>query len=181
MPTEPHPNVLYRELATVQVKELKPSPTKLLQEIVNFGTNAFVRCFSSVDPEDEENIHLAPFALYRQILELTDGIEILVSAGAPMAAPPLLRNSFEALLGLEFMLEDRSHYVARSLAWLTGYTRATLRTYASMLPMTTEGHAFLDAVKEDRFVRTLPSPPEDQVVKATENLRRYWTGLNSSR
>jgi hypothetical protein len=168
MPTEAHQDILYRELSIVQYKELRPSPTALLQEVVNFGTNAFVRCLSSTGKE--ENIHLAPFTLYRQILELTDGTEILISNASPSAGLPLLRSSFEALLALEFILENDEHYQTRSLAWLTGYVIETLRVYSSLLPKTIEGEKFLTTIAEDKSVRTFPLPPEDEVSKAIDNL-----------
>lgn len=168
MPTEAHRNVLYREFSLVQYKELEPSPTTLLQEVVNFGTNAFIRCLTSAG--EEENVHLAPLALYRQILELTDGIEILVSNAAPSACFPLLRNSFEALLSLEFILEDIAQYETRSLCWLASYARDTIRVYSSLLPETQEGERFLDSIREDKFVRNFPLPPAEGVSKAINNL-----------
>jgi hypothetical protein len=168
MPTEPHHDVLYRELSLVQLRELRPSPTTLLQEVVNFGTNAFIRCLSSAGKE--ENIHLAPFAIYRQLLEYTDGTEIIISNAAPSSSIPLLRSSFEALLALEFILEDNSCYESRSLSWLAGYVRETLRFYKSLIPKTTEGAQFLEAVTQDKSVRNFPLPPKNDVVKAIENL-----------
>jgi len=141
MPTEAHHEVLYRELSIVQLKELIPSPTTLLQEVVNYGTNAFIRCLYSAGPE-EENVHLAPFSLYRQILELTDGTEILISNASPSAAIPLLRSSFEALLALEFILEHIELYQTRSLAWLAGYVRKTLNSIALLLPKRLKGRDF---------------------------------------
>jgi hypothetical protein len=170
MPTEAHPDVLYRELSVIQLKEFKPSPSALLQEVINFGTQAFIRCISSVD--QEENVHLAPFALYRQILELTDGTEILVSNAAPAATIPLLRNTFEGLLSLEYILEDNDYYKERSLAWLAGYVLGTLRTYNSLIASTTEGENFSSAIAEDKSVRSFPLPPEEEVKKAIENLDR---------
>jgi hypothetical protein len=168
MPTEAHHNVLYREFSLVQYKELNPSPTNLLQEVVNFGTNVFIRCLTSAG--EEENVHLAPLALYRQILELTDGIEVLVSNAAPSACFSLLRNSFESLLSLEFILEDNGKYETRSLCWLASYARDTIRVYSSLLPETQEGEKFLDSIKEDKFVRNFPLSPAEEVSKAINNL-----------
>ena len=168
MPTESHPNVLYRELAVVQVKELKPSPTTLLQEVVNFGTHAFVRCMSNT--KGEENVHLAPFALFRHILELTDGIEILISNASPSTAVPLLRSSYEALLSLEYILEDSEKYERRSLSWLVGHVRQKIRTYRSFIATVNEGKEFLKAIEEDKNVRDFPFPPKDQITDSIKNL-----------
>lgn len=168
MPTDPHHDVLYRELSIVQLKEFRPSPTTLLQEVVNFGTNAFVRYLSYA--EGEENVHLAPLALYRNIIELTDGTEILVSNASPSASIPLLRSSFEALLAIEYIVEDNEHYESPSLSWLAGYVRRKIQIYKSLLTNTDEGEKFLEAIENDKTVRTFPLPPEDDVSKAIKNL-----------
>jgi len=103
MPTQPREDVLYRELSVLQAREANKLATPLLQEVVNFGTDAFVRCISY--SAGEENVDLAPFALYRHILELTDGVEVLVANACPVPAIPSLRSAFEALLSLEFKRE----------------------------------------------------------------------------
>jgi len=170
MPTTPHHDVLYRELSLIQLKELRPSPTTLLQEVINFGSNAFVRCLSGAG--DEENVHLAPFALYRRLLELIDGTKILVSNAAPSASIPLLRSAFEAHLSLEFILENDGLYETRSLSWLVVYLRQPIRPYRSFLNKTVEGDEFLKAINEDKTIRNFPLPPEDDVSKAIQNLAK---------
>ena len=170
MPTTPYKDVLYRELSIIQFKAFKPSPSDLLQELVNFGTNAFIRCITSVD--QEKNVHLAPFTLYRQNLEFTDGIEILVSNAAPSCALPLLRSTFESLLFLEYILEDDEQYQKRSLAWLVFYLKSKLHSYNSLLPKTNEGDKFAAAIANDKSVKSFPLPPQDLVSSSVENLVR---------
>lgn len=168
MPTDPHQDILYRELAIVQVRDLFPNVAPLLREIVNFGTNAFVRCLSY--GEGEENVHLAPFTLYRHVLELTDSIEVMVDNGCPSAATPNLRSSFEGLLSLEYITETPADYRTRSLSWLAAYIRRRLRTYRPLLVSSSEGKEFLTAIEEDKTVRDFPSLPQDKVTAAIVNL-----------
>lgn len=170
MPTEPHRDILYRELATVQARDLFPRAAPLLREVVNFGTNTFVRCMSAGD--GEENTHLAPFALYRHILELTDSIEVLVANGCPSACKPNLRSAFEALLSLEYITQPGADYRVRSLSWLAAYARDHLRMYRSLLQSSAEGKGFLDAIQSDKTVREFPPLPQDKVAEGIARMEK---------
>src|SRR5205085_1346709 len=99
MPTKPLEAALDRDFSRVAAKELIEIASPLLQEIVNFGTNALQRCHISATGGEDEDI--AALLLYRQIIEFTDGIEVLVSQACVVPAIPLLRASFEASLALE--------------------------------------------------------------------------------
>lgn len=168
MPTEAHADILYRDLAVVQVRDVYPDTSPLLIEVVNFGTNALVRAMSY--GEGEENLHLAAFALYRHILENTDAIQVLVENGCPATAAPNLRTSFEALLSLEYITESDDEYRIRSLSWLAGYARKRLRVYRSLLTSTQLGRDFLRSIEEDKTVRDFPSLPQDQVAEGVERM-----------
>jgi len=168
MPTEARHDVLYRELSIVDAKEMIDIASPLLQEVINFATHVFVRCISYSD--GDENVDLAPYALYRHIMELTDGIEVLVSKACPSPAIPLLRSSFEGLLALEYILEDSKSYVHRSLSWLTSYVIKRLNIYETLISTTDRGHEFLRAIEEDKNVRDFPLPPQDEIQDAIDNL-----------
>ena len=170
MPTDPHPDILYRDFAIVQVRDAFPRAAPLLREVVNFATNAFVRCLSY--GEGEENLHLAPFALHRHILELTDSIEVLVNNGCPAACNANLRSSFEALLSLEYMTEPGADYRTRSLSWLAAYARDHLRTYRALLQSSSEGKDFLSAIQNDKTVREFPPFPQDKVADGIARMER---------
>jgi hypothetical protein len=170
MPTDAHQDILYRELAVVQTRELFPRASPLLREIVNFATNAFVRCMSYA--EGEKNVHLAPFSLHRHILELTDAIEVLVSNGCPSACQSNLRSSFEALLSLEYITEPGSDYRLRSLSWLAAYARDHLGTYRSLSTSSPQGQRFLAAIQDDNAVREFPPLPQDEIAKGIERMER---------
>jgi len=87
----------------------------LLIEVINFGCLAFARWASKPSPQEHE---LAILFAYRQLIDLTDGIQILISESAPSPARLQLRGAFEALLSLRWITETDTEH--RSYAYLTG-------------------------------------------------------------
>jgi hypothetical protein len=169
MATKPLQTVLYRELSRVEAKELIDSAASLLEELVNWGTNALVRCAASAFQGVDED--LAILALYRHIIEMTDGIEVLISQACPIPAIPPLRSSFEALLSLEYILETEQHYVRRSLSWLVGYIHQRLDSYERLDPSTAKGAQFARSFEKDQFAFDISWLPPAEVQAAQANLR----------
>ena len=156
MPTKPLEKLLYRELSKVSVKELIDIASPLLQELVNFSTNAFARCASSSKGKVDED--LAILMLYLHVIEMTDAIEVLVSQSCPTPAQTLLRSSFEATLYIEYILEKESEYVARSLAWLVGCVHNRLEAYRLFSP----------SAPPDRSVRRTLEEHKSEAMRALE-------------
>jgi hypothetical protein len=169
MPTDPLHSVLYRELMIAQAQDVLSIATPLFQELVNYGSNALIRCATS--SRGNENEDLAPLALYRHILEMTDAFEVLIANSCAAPTVPILRSTFEALLSLEYILESETEYVLRSLSWLAGYVRKRIAMYESMLPTTQRGMEFIASVRKDKSIPDLLNPPADDVEKAIGNLR----------
>lgn len=137
---------------------------------MNFATNAFVRCLSY--SEGGENVDLAPFSLHRHVMEMTDAVEVLLSNACPVPAIPILRSSFEAILSLEFIVEDEELYERRSLTWLVSYVRKRLALYEFLLSTSSRGQEFLELIEQDKTIRDFPLPPEEDVEAAIDNLRK---------
>jgi hypothetical protein len=76
-------------------------------------------------------------ALYRHLIHMANGIELLLSARATRPAIPLLRSAFEAYLSLEYIFQER--YEERSLAWMCSYYRRLLRRLDLLDPTTKTG------------------------------------------
>ena len=93
----------------------------LLRDLVDYVTNAFVRCAEEVKKDPDGN--LAVLILYIHLIEMTDGVQVLVSEACATPATPLLRSSFETLLAIKFILESnvREDYLLRSRSWLAYY------------------------------------------------------------
>lgn len=168
MPTRPLETLLYRELSQVEAKSIIDIASPLLQEFVNYGTHALVRCADSLIGEENED--LAVLALYRHLIEMIDGVEVLISQSCSAPAAPLLRSSFEALLYIEYILEDDAEYVRRSLSWLAGHAHRRLGIYRSLDRSTTAGKRFQEALKQDKTVQEFTFPPQDQVQRAQKVL-----------
>lgn len=169
MPTDPLEIILYRELAVVSAKSIIDIACPLLRELVNYGSNALVRCATS--GSDKENEDLAVLSLYRHMLEMTDGIEVLVAQSCAMPAIPLLRSSFEALISLEYIVEDNAKYVSRSLAWLVGYLHQRITMYELLDPTIEKGKEYQEALRLDKSVQNLELPPTQDIGRSIDNLR----------
>jgi hypothetical protein len=143
MPTEPFKKLLDRDFAKVAAKPIIDIASPLLIDVVNEATTAFQRCQVSIgrggdsEMEKDEGQHLAPFILYRQIIEMADGIEVLISNSCSEATLPLLRSMLEALLSLDYMLKE--DYKTRSLSWLCSYVHKRIEDYERVDPTTDRG------------------------------------------
>lgn len=147
MKSEPLKSILYRELSKAKNKELIEIASPLLIEIVNFSTNALMRCTtSSINSID---VDVAPMALYRHIIELTDAIQVLIIESCPNPSVLLLRSSFEALLSLEYIFENDSDYEDRSLSWTVNYVKQRLEMYERFDKTTERGKKYCELLKND--------------------------------
>lgn len=127
--------ILDRDLAKVSISDLvKEIVSPLLQEVVNHATHAFVRCQS--DATGEVGVDFAAFILYRHIIELTDGVEVLLASSCVPPAIPLLRSSLESGLGLEYILAAPSpeEFNRRARSWLCVYIHKRLDLYDLIEP-----------------------------------------------
>jgi hypothetical protein len=168
MPTKVLESILYRELSKVEAKEFIDIASPLLQELVNYATNVLARCVSSSSKLDED---VAILALYRHIIEITDGIEVLIAQSGAIPAIPLLRSSFEASLSIEYILEKDAVYTRRSLAWLIGYVHKRLDMYERFDPSTSKGREFKRLFDQDKTVSDIKMPPSSEAQKAIANLQ----------
>lgn len=177
MPTNPLESILYRELSKTEAKEIIDIASPLLQELVNFATNALARCATSQDLSGKEDEDVAVLALYRHITELTDGIEVLLSQSCAMAAIPVLRSSFETLLAMEYILENESIYVQRSLAWMLGYAHRRIDMYERLDPSTSKGQGTKRLFDEDKIMASMLKTllPVEEAQKAKARLQTMLT------
>lgn len=154
LPTKPFEKVLYRELSISEARDLIDRASTLLREIVNYSTNALVRCQAEASGEPNEDV--AIFMLYYHMIEMTDAVEILVSQCAPAPAVLQIRSIFEALLSLEYILE--TDYTRRSLAWLAENIFDQVRAHDRLDPTTELGKEYAAAFKVAKRLRNLEIP-----------------------
>lgn len=170
MPTRPLETVIYRDLQIARAAKFLSVATPLFQELVNYGSNVLIRCASS--SERGENEDLASMTLYRHILEMTDAFEVLIAQCCPAPSVPLIRSSFEALMALEYILESKATYVQRSLSWLAVYTHQRLAMYELMRLDSPRGKEFQASIEKDNWVHDLPPVPQDKLRAAIDNLTK---------
>jgi len=144
MPTDPLPSALDREVSKAEARGLIDLACPLFRELVNYGTNALQSCNLEA-ARGQEDEHVAALVLYRHIIEMTDGIEILLAEGSVTPALPLVRSSFEALLQLEYILEDPGCYLQRSLSWMLRQIYDRLAVYEMVDRTTQRGKQFRQA------------------------------------
>ena len=166
MPTKPFQPLLYRELAKTSAREIIDIASPLLQEIVNYATNAFQRCQTSSTGKPDEDLPV--LFSYLHVIEMTDGIEVLISQSCPIPAIPLLRSSFEALLTIDYILE--AEYQQRSFAWLVEYVHTRLKAYEMLDTSLKSGQAFLATLSTDEIGDYMKLPPMPDLPRAIENL-----------
>lgn len=170
MPTKPLETVIYRELQIARAKKFLGVASPLFQELVNYGSNALIRCASSSTRGENED--LAAINLYRHIIEMTDAFEVMIAGCCAAPTVPIVRSTFEALLGLEYILESKSTYVQRSLCWLAVYAHKRIRLYEMMLLDSSKGKEFLASIEKDKWISDLPTPPQDQVQAGIDNMKQ---------
>jgi len=114
--TDPVFSLLHRTQAVFDAKELIAATSTLLQELVNYSTGVYKRCQHAGNTSDED---LPSFILLLHILEMTDGIEVLLSQSCCESAVPLIRSSFEAFISLQYLFQEQEKdYRRRCLCWL---------------------------------------------------------------
>ena len=111
---------------------------------------------------------LAPFILYRQIIEMADGIEVLASSSCSEATLPLLRSMLEALLSLEYMLKE--DYKRRSLSWLCSYVHKRIENYERVDPTTDRGKELKERLEREGGYGATGFPSSKYVERLRELL-----------
>lgn len=145
MPTDEYKPLLDRAWAIQNAVPLVEVACPLLREVVNHATWAFQRCQAATDKLGAENEDAATFVLYRHIIELADGVEVLFASSCVEAAVPLLRAGFEASVSLDYILLESDQYVWRSLTWLCAYIHARMDAYEQLDGSTKRGAAYARA------------------------------------
>ena len=131
MPTEPERDILDPEYSAMDVRLLTDLACPIIRETLNHGTWVAKRCERAPDAQARVDEGLAPIVLYRQVLEMIDGVEVLLRQGCALASLPLLRSAYEAGLGLAYIAATKDPRV--NLAWVTTYVHQRIRGYRNLL------------------------------------------------
>jgi Family of unknown function (DUF5677) len=156
MPTDEYAALLNRLDAIERAAPLIDAACPLLRELVNHASHAFRRCTSLQDKDKigGENEDIAAHVLYRHVIELVDGAEVLFRASCVDAAVPVLRAAFEASLSLDYILQQ--DYARRSLCWTCVYLHGRIAGHRRLDPNTPTGREMV-AVWQREMEHELPA------------------------
>jgi len=183
MPTTAPPGLLDRDLSKAEARQAIDLAVPLLTEIVNQGLAVLARCFA---PPIQGDVHMAVLLPFHHLLEMLDGVQLLVGEAAPSAARPQLRSMLEALLYIEHITEtgpDTLQYAIRGYAYLVARTRDALKALRALRrydAATPEGQDLIarSVVKVDRSIEDIDrniAHLEARLVKTP------WSDVDSSR
>ncbi|MFZ5864682.1 MAG: DUF5677 domain-containing protein [Thermodesulfobacteriota bacterium] len=157
-----HPKLLNREFALQNAQDIIALASPLLTEVVNYATNAYVRCQTSArDPSFGD---LPPLMIYLHMIEMTDGIEQLVAGSCSGPIHPLLRTSLEGFISLEYLFKE--HYEQRCRQWLVCHISEEINYYERFDTRTSRGHQFRQTLNDQGI-------KDDLQVDALEQLIGY--------
>jgi hypothetical protein len=147
MSRDPLTGISFREYAKTDSKPFIDVAQPLLRNAVDFADRTFWRCRAVALRPDREDF--PPLALYRHIIEMTDGIAFLISEGASGPCAPILRSSFEAWLNLTYIMKKETEYRQRSLAWLCAFIHSEIEQKEMLDPATSRGGMFKKRLKAE--------------------------------
>jgi hypothetical protein len=150
VPTEPFRKLLDRDLAKVTAKPIIDVASPLLIEVINHATMAYQRCHVSAGRDSSTGAtseHFAPLMLYQHMIEMADGLESLISSSCSGPALLILRTMLEALLSLDYMLQE--DYRKRSLSWLCSCIHKRIEAYELLDPTTDRGRELKKTLEKE--------------------------------
>ncbi|HUR32042.1 MAG TPA: DUF5677 domain-containing protein, partial [Saprospiraceae bacterium] len=118
--------------------------TDLLDKTIDFGTQIFEWEGEANHPKES----IVSRTFFKNILELGDGISILIQKSSIENAKILLRSLVENIFYLEYLLESDSKN--RALAYLVTTFHSEIKFYSKMDKNSPEGKTFRNVVLKDR-------------------------------
>jgi len=176
MPTEEPKKILDREFSKAAVTPITELSTPLLVELVNAGLMIWRRCELEVGRDGRENEDVAAIVLYRHLIEMVDGIQVLIADSCGTSAIPVLRSAFEGTTSLLYLLSEDAKYVERSLAWLVAEVHAGIAARQLLDPSTARGQGYLQLYQKELGSVRQPVPK----IALADEIRQMEASLQSS-
>lgn len=119
--------ILDRHVAKERASAHFQFPRDLLQEVINYSTGMLGRCFSSIPTDTTPDVGVTHIFLFRQVIELADTIEVMISHGCVSPIRIVLRSMFESTVSLQYQLEFDDDIDKRTLSWIQADIRQRRR------------------------------------------------------
>ncbi|MGB0880062.1 MAG: DUF5677 domain-containing protein [Polaribacter sp.] len=146
----------YKEIKGLLSREILPELKPILDffsesidNAVNFGTNLLKW---DIDKKLIGDEHIAPIMFLRNILEIADGISILVKSSSIDTCYPLQRSLTENVLGLKYLLESEETFKNRSLSYIVWLTQKDLKLCEKFDSTTQNGKQLQKEISKDKLV-----------------------------
>ena len=130
--------------------------------VLHDANNLVISAFDMLKTPRTQNgaeVHAAALLLTRHVIEMVDGVGVLVGKGCAEPCKNLLRGALEAALGVLYIIERDS--ARRNLAYQLGHAHKRIKLYSKYDKNTLQGRAFDAEMKDDEFWQTMKPPPAD--------------------
>jgi hypothetical protein len=127
MKVRPVPEVLSRK-PNKELKKILDLYANSIDEIINFGTHLILW---DINKKRDGKDYFIPSLMLRNIVELGDGISILIRKSSIDPAAIVLRSLFEATLGLLYLLEEDEK--RRAHCYMVSIKKKELKLYEKFL------------------------------------------------
>src|SRR5205809_932897 len=132
----------------------------VLREVINKATLVFDDCHRAAAGDADEGLPIMMSNLH--VIEMADGIEILLGSSSVHPAKLLLRSMLEGTLSIQYIL--RADSKRRSFAWLVARAHRRLSAYEAMSPHTQAGKEFRSLLTKDELQLNLDAIPDEELT-----------------
>ena len=141
-------DLLPREIPS-ELKSILDFFSETIDNAVNFGTNLIKW---DIDKKLIGDEHLAPIMFFRNILELTDGISILIKNSSIDTCHTLQRSLIENVLALKYLLETEKDFKNRSLSYTVWLAHKDLKLCEKYNDTTQSGKQLKKELQKDELI-----------------------------
>lgn len=166
MPTEPNA-WLNRDSTDSGADKLIEVACPVLREVINKATLVFQDCHKAASGEADEDLPILMSTLH--VVEMADGVEILLGSSSVHPAKLLLRSMLEGTMSIQYILKSDSK--RRSFAWLVARAHRRLSAYEAMSPNTQAGKQLRGLLTKDELQLNLEAISDSELTAAIDNLR----------
>lgn len=169
MTSEPLRTLFDPERWIVQIKQDYTTGLKVVDDVVNYGTNLIGRCFESSAKSITDIVIIGYFV--KQTVTLLDAIRVLIENACPKASIVQLRALIELTFYLEWiLLEDTDHRAKLYFVWQERKQLHWAKVLRSGTVENEKHHAYMKDSPLDKF--TLESAPDrlDGRIKMHEEM-----------
>lgn len=155
------------------MSEERPKRQLPLESAVKFAEVLFQKCLDAA--EDHGWCDFPSLVLFRHIIQMADGIQILLAAGSSGPTLLLLRSMLESYISLKYI--HLADYRQRTLCWLCSYIHQKIDDMELRDKDTPSGREFLETVAKEEeklfpSLASLSSPYRRDVARLLDRLRQ---------